>query len=184
MLFVYVFLSHSVGMSDNGTRRRIRSVSLSSDTECGRLGDVVDEEFPFLISTMSKAYAAPVQSAACGKQLVRCDMSRALSSNCIDNCECSSLVSRHLLRVGNLTIKGLRFNQLPDECQLKVFSFLNILDRGFAAQVFLLHCYLWSIYNLKILSVSSPVIPRFHESDGIHPLGYLRQEVLQVRCHS
>jgi len=116
-------------MSSNGNsgcRRRIRSVSLSSDTECAKLGDM-GEEFPFLVSTMSKTNTAPMQSSAC--------FSRARSTNCIDNCVCGT----NLMTVEKLStcmvFRGVRFNQLPDECRLKVFSFLNILDRGFAAQV-------------------------------------------------
>jgi hypothetical protein len=129
-----------VVMSANSSRRRIRSVSLSSDTECLRLGDVAGEEFPFLVSTMSKPKTAPVQSTACIKQPFRSDISRARSSNCIDHCTCGSsdpdgsLLAVERLSTG-LTVGGLRFNQLPDECRLKVFSFLSILDRGIAAQV-------------------------------------------------
>jgi hypothetical protein len=141
LLFCYWIADKPVAaMSANGIRRRIRSVSLSSDADYLRLGDVAGEEFPFLISTMSKANTAPVDSAICSKSLFRSDMSRARSSNCIDNCSCGSTgPSGNLLTVkglsAGLTVGAIRFNQLPDECRLKVFSFLSILDRGTAAQV-------------------------------------------------
>lgn len=134
-------------MKMDGPRRRLRSVSLSSDSELSRANDaaVVIDDFPYLSSTMMSKSCGPTDPAVVAithhhhhhhlhQQGHLADMNRAMSSNCID---------MDSLKQDKVTKCGLmknwpgrpRFNELPDECRLRVFSYLSILERAVAAQV-------------------------------------------------
>jgi len=139
----YIF--HCVGfrMADAsqslGRFRRTRSVSLSGDAEFVRPSRPAFTQL--YTGRKSSDYCGTQERWAGSRLSLYHEFTRTSSSNCIDQYRYRD-VSRaagdrnSLLRFSLFDTDGvLRLNCLPDDCLEHIFSFLNISERGTAAQV-------------------------------------------------